>query len=377
MVAEMKQYIQDSQEDLLQLVRDLCAIPAPSHSERARAEFCKDWLIKAGGEGVYIDEALNVVCPVGVTESNPVVAFLAHTDTVFPDTTPLPFREDNEKIYCPGVCDDTANLAVLMICARYFLEKEITPKQGVLFVANSCEEGLGNLKGARQIVKDYGHRMEELISFDGWSFEEIVMDAVGSHRYEVAVKTQGGHSFEDFGNPNAIAVLAGIVSDLYAVEVPKEGESKTTYNVGIVSGGTSVNTIAQEAKMLYEYRSDNLVCLEKMEKTFLEIIQNYRDKGFEVETRIIGQRPCKGNVDKAHQQKMLERAVAALRETTGVEPIFVSGSTDCNIPLSMGIPAICVGVCCGAGIHTREEYLDKRSLLPGSCFAMEYISRYF
>ena len=161
---------------------------------------------------------------------------MAHTDTVFPELTPLPFSEDEEFMYSPGVTDDTANLAVLMVCARYFKDNFKGGKDGVLFVANSCEEGLGNLKGTRQIMADYGERVKEFISFDSQD-DSGVSIAVGSRRYRVAVETEGGHSFRDFGNRSAIAVLARLIDRLYAIKVPAEG--KTTYNVGTVSGGTS------------------------------------------------------------------------------------------------------------------------------------------
>jgi len=375
--ASMKQYALDVQEELKQLIRDLCAIPAPSHHEEQRAAFCKAWFEKAGGQGVYIDEALNAVCPWGVTEDNPVVVVMAHTDTVFPDLEPLPFREDAEHFYCPGVCDDTAQLAVLMVAARYFMNHCPTPDVGVVFVANSCEEGLGNLKGSRQIVKDYGSRMRELISIDSSRLVSMCNEAVGSHRYRVTVKTEGGHSFGAFGNRNAIHYLASMISSLYAVKVPQEGSSKTTYNVGTISGGTSVNTIAQEAQMLYEYRSDSRVCLAKMEEMFYAVAAAYRAMGVEVIVDKIGDRPCTGDVDPAREQALVDRATGAMLRQIGCEPKPHSGSTDCNIPLSLGIPAVAIGGCIGRGVHTREEVLELSSLEPGCRFVMDFLQETF
>ncbi len=228
---EMQAYLDASQEELKQLIRELCAIPAPSHHEEKRAAFCKNWFESIGAKGVYIDEALNVVCPHYVSENGPVTVFMAHTDTVFPDLEPMPFIETEDTFRCPGVCDDTANLAVMMLCAKYFIQNDIPGKTGILFVANSCEEGLGNLKGCRAIANRYGKRMESLVTFDGHNLHAVVHHAVGSHRYQVTVKTEGGHSFVDFGNRNAIAVLSEMISQLYRIEVPTEGSSKTTYNV--------------------------------------------------------------------------------------------------------------------------------------------------
>lgn len=374
LTAAMKQYILDSQEELKQLIRDLCAIPAPSHREEKRAEFCKTWLEQAGGQNVTIDEAKNVVCPWGVEDGKPLVVVMAHMDTVFPDLEPMLFREDDKRFYCPGVCDDTAQLAVLMILARYLMNSCPVPKKvGVLFVANSCEEGLGDLKGSRQIVKTYGARIKELISVDSAKMNHVCNEAVGSHRYRVTVKTEGGHSFGAFGNRNAIHYLASMIGSLYAVKVPQEGSSKTTYNVGTISGGTSVNTIAQEAQMLYEYRSDSRVCLERMKRMFFAVVEAYRAMGIEVLVEQVGDRPCTRDVDPAAEQALTQRAAAAMLRQLGETARPHSGSTDCNIPLSVGIPAIAIGGCSGEGVHTREEYLELDSLETGCRFVLDFL----
>ena len=373
----MLQYLEQSQEELKQLIRDLCAIPAPSHREEDRAAFCKTWFENNGGAGTYIDEALNVICPYGVTEDGPLTVFMAHTDTVFPDLEPMPFLEDEETFRCPAVCDDTANLAVMMICARYFLQNKIPGKTGILFVANSCEEGLGNLKGSRALAKAYGDRITAWVSFDGMSLDKIVHRAVGSHRYQVTVRTEGGHSFGAFGNRNAIAVLSAMISTLYTVKVPQEGSSRTTYNVGTISGGTSVNTIAQEATMLFEYRSDNRICLEKMQNLFEKVVEAYRATGVEIDVELVGDRPCAGNVDPQAQAALEAMARRSILAAANCDAIYTSGSTDCNIPLSLGIPSVCLGVVEGKGAHTREEVLYLKSLAPGCHLCMDFLSNHF
>ena len=374
---EIQTYLDASQEELKQLIRDLCAIPAPSHHEEKRAAFCKNWFESIGAKGVFIDEAKNVVCPHHVTEDGPVTVFMAHTDTVFPDLDPMPFVETGDTFHCPGVCDDTANLAVMMLCAKYFIQNDIPGKTGILFVANSCEEGLGNLKGCRAIANRYGKRMKSLVTFDGHSLNAVVHHAVGSHRYQVTVKTEGGHSFVDFGNRNAIAALSEMVSQLYRIEVPTEGSSKTTYNVGTISGGTSVNTICQEATMLYEYRSDNHICLEKMRQLFCEVIDSYRTAGIEIEVELLGERPCSANVDANALEALKQKAADSVLRVTGQEASFVSASTDCNIPLSLGIPSVCMGVCEASGLHTREEVLYLRSLPQGMKLCMDFLCNFF
>lgn len=373
----IEQYIQDSQDELRQLIRDLCAIPAPSAQEAERAAFCRKWFEKNGFEDVYIDHALNVCCPYHVSGDNDLVVFMAHTDTVFPDLEPMPFAERDGRMYAPGVTDDTANLAVLMICARYIVQNKLPSETGLLFVANSCEEGLGNLRGSRAVMEAYGGRIKEWISLDGADLFSVVNQAVGSHRYRVTVRTEGGHSFGDFGNRNAIRCLASIIDTLYSIKVPVENNSRTTYNVGLISGGTSINTIAQEAEMAFEYRSDNRSCLARMQNMFEKVMEAYRATGIEIDVERIGDRPCSGNLDQAAYQALQDRAAHSIRTVLGREPRFRSGSTDCNIPLSLGIPAICMGVCTGGGCHTRGEWLDTGSLPDGCRMFMDFLQHYF
>lgn len=244
-------------------------------------------------------------------------------------------------------------------------------------MANSCEEGLGNLKGSRQIVKDYGKRIRHFITVDGTAHENVVTHGVGSHRYQVVVRTEGGHSYAKFGNRNAIASLSKMICDLYSVEVPHEGDSKTTYNVGTIEGGTSVNTIAQEACMLYEYRSDNVNCLAKMESLFHEIVEAHRATGLEVDVQRIGERPVGYEPETDAAKELLENICTCIRSVIGKEPMLTSGSTDANIPLSVGIPAICITGAEGGGCHTREEWLDVKSLKSGVSLVLALLSGYF
>ena len=363
-------YIGNSVGELHELLAALVRIPAPSHHEDARAEFCKKWLEAQGAEGVYIDEAKNCVYPVNCEGRDDLVVFAAHTDTVFPDTEPFELKRDDKRFYAPGVGDDTACLAVLLMTAKYFIRNGIRPDRGVLIVANACEEGLGNLKGVKQIMKDYAGRVRRFYTFDG-TYDEVVCRCVGSHRYEVTCKTVGGHSFSSFGNPNAIAELADVIAELYRVGLPQKKDARTTYNVGMIEGGTSVNAIAQSARMLYEYRSDDAECLDAMKAQFEAIMEKAKRKGTaEWEVRTIGVRPCGQNVDPAAQNEMIEQAVSVCEKYSGIPCGKKSGSTDCNIPMSLGIPSICVGLYLGRGAHTREEFLEIDSLPVGMniCF---------
>lgn len=369
---DITQYIDSYVEEALRLLCELAQIPAPSNHEEQRAQFCLDWLRSKGAKGAYIDEALNVIYPIADTGKNELMVFMAHSDVVFPDTAPLPLRIENGRIYCPGVGDDTANAVALLTVAGYLAEKKLTPKDcGVLLVINSGEEGLGNLKGSKQIMADFGSRVKEFITFDG-NATAIVTRAVGSRRYRVTVTTEGGHSYGKFGATNAIAQLAQLITRLYQVQVPALG--KTTYNVGTISGGTSVNTIAQEASMLYEFRSDVREGLAFMQAQFDAIVEEFRSNGVQIETEVVGDRPCGLDVDNS---LLAQRAAKAVERHYGLSPALTSGSTDCNVPLSMGTPAICPGCILGAGAHTREEYVEIDSLQPGLKVAFELVAHHF
>ena len=369
--------MEDNLEDAKKLLRELGRIPAPSHGEGLRADYIRRWLLAEGAEGVYVDEALNVVWPVSAGDDNPLVVFSAHMDVVFPDTDELPMREEGGRLRCPGIGDDTANLVGLLMAARYVLRRQLRPAsgRGFLFVANSCEEGLGNLKGIRKICEEYGSRIEYHCSLDGY-LGTVCNDAVGSERYEVEVLTEGGHSFSAFGKRNAIVSLASIIGSLYETD-PPVSKGKTTYNVGKISGGTSVNSIAQQADMLYEYRSDSHEDLAAMRERFLAVIESYRRQGLTVNVRLLGERPCGEGVDEKVLLGRTNRVKRAIRETTGLEPVVRPMSTDCNIPLSMGIPAVCTGLVAGAGAHTREEYIELDSLLPGYTLGLELVLSFF
>lgn len=370
----IKEFIKANEQNLYRTLKELCHIPAPSGKEEKRAEYCKRWLESVGAEGVYIDDALNVVYPMNCEGKNAITVYVAHTDTVFPDLEPMPYSDDGEIIRCPGVGDDTASLTAMLLAVKYLIENGLKPEEGILFVANSCEEGLGNLKGTKQIFKDYEGRIKQFISFDAGA-NYINNRCVGSHRYEVEVLTDGGHSFTAFGKKNAIAELSAIINKIYAIEIPKIGESRTTLNVGIINGGTSVNTIAQSASMLCEYRSDNADCIDIMKEKFLKIFEEARSDEVRVKVTVVGERPCARGVDEREIERLCSICAEIMSDVYGGKTTFRSGSTDCNIPLSLGIPAVCISAYRGGGAHTREEWLYKSSLPEGLEIAIRAIEK--
>lgn len=371
----IEKYAEEHLEELYALIESLCAIPSPTHHEEQRALFCKQWWEAMGATNAYVDEAKNAIFSLS-DNGRDVILFMAHTDTVFPDMQPMPYYEKDGKIFCPGVGDDTVNLAMLLFASRYMRQQEKQPKYDIIFVANSCEEGLGNLKGCRAIMEKYGKRVKEVISFD-LGLDALYTKAVGSARYKIKIRTLGGHSWNDFGRRNAICEAALLINKLYGQELPKETDARTTYNVGMISGGTSVNTIAQYAEFTYEYRSETSDCMEKMKENLMNILASVNGEEVQIETETLGVRPGMGVCkDEARQERLICRAEDIIKSVTGKQPKRLSGSTDCNIPFSYGIPSVCMGLAKMGGTHTREEYIEKESVILGLQVALKFVAEY-
>ena len=372
---ELKTYIAENQETLVKLLDTLCRIPAPSNHEELRAEYIRQWYENEGCKGAYVDSALNVIYPFHCEAQKDLVVFSAHIDTVFPDMEPFDVIYDGDIMRCPGVGDNTSNVAIMMLLASWLTKNNMVPKQGLLFVASSGEEGLGNLKGIRQVMKDYDGKISEVVALDG-SYDELVTGAVGSLRYRVGIHTEGGHSYGCFGNQNAIQTLSSMINTLYSYHVPKAG--KSTYNVGTITGGTSINTIAQYAEMRFEYRSDVRESLADMNKFFMSVIDSYNNMdNVQVECELLGERPCTGDVDPDKQNALADKASDIIEAFTGKRVERFDASTDCNIPLSTGVPAICFGGNMGWGAHTREEHLNVKDLHKGMEIIAAFMMTYF
>lgn len=367
--------VDSMQLEAIELIKAICSIPAPSHYEGRRAVFVRDWFERHGLDA-QIDEALNVYCEWGLEEHEDIVVVMAHMDTVFPDTEPIEVYEKDDRIYGAGIGDNASNLAAMMMLASYLKNGGYQPTCGMLFVANSCEEGLGNLKGCKAIMKAYGERVKAFVSMDSTS-QSVCVRAVGSSRYKITVETEGGHSFTDFGRRSAIEVMAQLVGAFYRQSLPQDGDAVTTYNVGRIAGGASVNTIAKKAEMLYEYRSDSAKCLSIMETQMREILLAHRSRDAQISVKLLGERPGMRDVDAQKQAQLEESACAALAHYTGVVPTLRSGSTDCNVPLSMGIPSVCFGVYRGEEAHSREEWIDPDSVCCGMKAALSLLIYWF
>ena len=367
--------IENCFDELFDLELQLCRIPSPTRKEQKKAEFVRDWLLPYGP--VRIDEANNCIFSGFDDGGDDALIISAHTDTVFPDLEPFEPVIDGDILRCPGCGDDTANLAAMMILIKYLALSGLKPQRPVIFAAVSCEEGLGNLDGAKKLIETFGDRTGAYISLDG-DYDSIVDSAVGSYRYRITVKAPGGHSYSRFGNTNAIAVISELITELYKVQVPEK--ARTTYNVGTIEGGTSVNTIAQSVCALYEYRSEDRECLTYMSGQFEAAVNTVRGRydDAQITAEILGVRPCTGDVDPAALKELADTVETAIRAVVPGDPLpHYASSTDCNIPLSVGIPAACFGLVQSSGAHTREEYLQISSMKTGIRISAELLRNYF
>lgn len=361
--------------ETIELLTQLVQIPAPSGREKKRADYICEYLKKCG-LSPFIDDVGNVIVEFFCGDGKYTV-FSAHMDTVFEDEK-ITVTKNGSIFSAPGIGDDTANVALLIKTVEDIAKRGLKPKKNVLVVFNVCEEGMGNLKGIKRLMKDYSDRVDELISFD-LACDAVCMKAVGSKRYRVTVTSPGGHSFHAFGQKSAIEAAAEIIHRIYSIPIENKQGSKTTYNVGMISGGTSVNTIAQECVFLAEVRSDDKTAMQELEQKFLEIFKLYENTDDKIHTvyELVGDRPTGCNVPEDKQNDLTRRAADIIRKHTGKEPALNSGSTDCNIPLSMGIPAVSFGGYKGGGAHTRQEWIDVSFMDTGYNIVSEFVESYF
>lgn len=348
---------------------ELGKIPAPSHEEEKRAEYLKNYLFKEGFSDVRIDEAKNVILRMGKKDAERSICFAAHTDVVCPLTDKIPLKVDEAFVYAPGIGDDAANIVNLLMALKCFRRFRWETEKEVLFVFNSCEEGLGNLKGTRYLFETLAP--SEFVSFDLYQ-GMCCSGAVGSHRYEICLRVKGGHSWFDYGRENAIVEASRLIAKLWEMKVP--ADVKTTMNVGTITGGTTVNSIPQEAKFTFEYRSESDRNLNFMKKQFEEALRTFRnDSGAELSVEVIGIRPAMGEIDKEALASFTEKSRAAIERHYKEDLDLAAFSTDANIPLSKGIPANTIGTAVGGGAHTEKEWIRKTGQLSGMKIAAEVV----
>ncbi len=372
--------LQDADKTLEEQIK-LCEIPAPTFEEEERAQYYHKMMTQLGLDDVEIDEAGNVIGTL-YGEDNveaPGVVTMAHLDTVFPRETDVTVKRDEQNgyLYAPGISDNSRSLAAQLSVIRAFEASGIRPERGIVFCANVCEEGLGDLRGSRYLMDRYpGAKYVVAIDGTGMGDSGIVYSGTGSKRYNITYQGPGGHSFGAFGNPSAIHAVGRAINSISNLRVPEQ--PKTTYNVGLIDGGTSVNTIASQATMLVDMRSNGKDELDKLERQVLDIVEQARQQenrstrssSLKVEVKLVGDRPTAWQ----DSSNYIVRAAHDATRAVGIRPKLKSaGSTDANIPISKGVPAVCIsGGGQGGNAHTLNEWFDPQNAHIGvqRCFLL-------
>ena len=347
----------------LEQQRQVCEVPAPPFKEAKRAGEMKRRFEALGLRNVRIDAEGNVIAERPGAAGEPVVVLSAHLDTVFPEGTDVRVRTDGGRLAGPGIGDDCRGLAVMLAVARGLEAARVQTRGTILFVATVGEEGPGNLRGVRHLFgKEMPGRVDYFLSVDGTGLD-FVHRAVGSNRYRVRFVGPGGHSYGAFGMPNPTHALGRAIALASDMQVPRE--PRTTFNVGVIGGGTSVNSISAEATMEVDLRSESAEALARLDSTFRRAVdsalaaERARWPESKVELRVvidtIGIRPAGAQPDSAP----IVRAAIAAGRSLGFAPRGSASSTDANVPIGLGIPALTIdGGGKGEGAHSPDEWYE-------------------
>jgi tripeptide aminopeptidase len=340
----------------------LTEIPAPEFNEARRGEFLKT-IFEATGLQVRIDKTGNVIAERPGTDAKSVILLVAHLDTVFPAATDVHVKRDANRLTAPGIADNGAGLAALAGLARALSESRIRTTKTIVLAGDVGEEGEGNLRGIRALVESYGSRLAAVIAIDGASIEHITTQGIASQRVEITITGAGGHSWSDFGAPNPITALARAIVKFSAVNVPDNPRS--SFNFGVIEGGTSVNSIPASASVKVDLRSEQEAQVKIMEAALRDAADagikeemsaaRVNNDPLKVSVRSLGSRPAGKLPDDSPLLDTFRNVDAFLGNRSRLE----RSSTDANIPLSLGIPAVSVGGGGkGGGSHTLTEWYD-------------------
>jgi len=345
----------------------ICSIPASPFGEGQRAEYFRDKFIALGLTNAQIDDEGNCVALRQGRTEYPLLVVSAHLDTVFEAATDFTVKFVGGKLLAPGISDDGCGLVALLTLVEALNAAKIETEGSVLFVATVGEEGEGNLRGVKHLLTkgEYANRVAAFISFDGAEIDRITNMALSSRRYRVALKGVGGHSWADFGNVNPVHALGRAITKLSSYPAPLQ--PRTTFNVGRITGGNSVNAIPQEATMDVDLRSSHAEELLKLDAFFRRAVREAAEtenssrrnggRPLEVKVELTGERP--GGETPADSQ--IVRLAFEATEAVGATAQLNQASTDSNLPISLGIPAITLGAGGrSANSHTLDEWYDPR-----------------
>lgn len=354
---------------VIELAVRIQQIPAPTLHEQKRAEFVHRLFADEHLDEVCVDETGNVLGRLPGTGNGKPLIVSAHMDTVFPAETDLRIKRGAGTIHGPGIGDNSLGVAALFGLVAALRGRGISRRGDIWFVANVCEEGLGDLRGMKAVVNRFGAEVHAYLVLEGLALGHVYHRAVGVRRYRVTARTGGGHSWSDYGQPSAVHELAKLVVALTSLPLPTY--PRTTMNIGKISGGTSVNVIAAQAAFDLDLRSEGSESLAKLVFAAEKLIQHASRPGVTIEAEVIGQRPA-GEIPANHPLVLL--ATECLHEQ-GLDAGLISGSTDANVPLSKGYPATVLGVTTGGSAHTVHEFIHTAPVAKGMEQLVRFVSR--
>jgi tripeptide aminopeptidase len=344
-------------DKVIETARVIAMVAAPTNDERDRAVLVANLFQTYGAVDVAVDEIHDVVGRVCGQRSKKSVLLAAHTDTVFSRETVLKIHQDDLRGYGPGLGDNSLGVAAVVLLPQMLRELGIEPATDVLLTGNVGEEGLGNLRGITQVLVDY-QQIGAVIAIEGQNLGRITHIAVGSVRLRITVTGPGGHSWGDFGNPSAIHAAARLIDQLD--RIPLTQSPKTTLNVGMISGGISINSIAPSVTFDVDLRSTDATALRRVVDRVHAALAP-RDERISVDVEVLGKRP-------AGQVAVTSRIVIAAAEilrSLSCSPAADASSTDANAAIAMGLPAVCIGLTSGGNAHRLDEYIDLAPVRTG------------
>jgi tripeptide aminopeptidase len=345
----------------------ICEIPAPPFGEHERAEYLRHRFLESGLTDAKIDEEGNCIALRKGQATSPLLVVSAHLDTVFPAGTDTSVRREGNKLLAPGISDDGCGLAAQIAIADALRAATIEMNGSLLFVGTVGEEGEGNLRGVRHLltVGEWANRIDAFLSFDGHGIQRITNRALGSRRYRVSLRGMGGHSWSDFGIANPVHALGRAITRLASYPAPID--PRTTFNVGRIEGGKSINAIPQQASMDVDLRSAGADELLKLDAFFRRAIREAVDaengmsrhcgRPLELKVDLIGERPG----GETSPDTPLVRFACEATQALGFKPTLDQASTDSNLPISLNIPALTLGAGgTASNAHSLDEWYDPR-----------------
>lgn len=335
-------------------------IPAPTFEEAARAEYIADQFRQLGLIEITTDDKLNVY---GLlkrgNQTQRALMITAHLDTVFAADTPLNTRQDGNVIYGPGLGDNSLGVAGMIALAKTLAERSDFAGCDVWFVATTGEEGLGDLSGMKAAFARLGGQVRAVINLEGMALGHVYCAGIAVRRLHITARTSGGHSWLHFGKPSAIHGIMTLGARIAALETPQS--PRTTFNIGMIDGGTTINAIAAEASLWLDLRSEDSKALAALENAVRVEIKRLASEELHFEVEVVGDRPA-GRISSNHP--LIQTALAALSQIN-IRGSLESGSTDANIPLAHGCPAVTVGVSRGGNAHRLDEYIEVAPITAG------------